>query len=153
MRGCWALMLRTGWVVVRRTTRVSSLARSMVIVSTATWTVTMLRAAAGPAPRRARPWRGPPGARWATRTHGHADQRQLTRHAVEVTAHSHLLAPIVWLAATVSIAGVARDRLRLPLKPVTVARLRWHDAITSPAVCPVTWVFPLNKVSAVVVAA
>ena len=37
-------MLRTGWVVVRRTTRVSSLARSMVIVSAATWTVTMRRA-------------------------------------------------------------------------------------------------------------
>src|SRR6201989_1174908 len=37
-------MLRTGWVVVRRTIRVSSLARSMVIVSAATWTVTMRRA-------------------------------------------------------------------------------------------------------------
>jgi hypothetical protein len=37
-------MLRTGWVVVRRTTRVSSLARSMVIVSAATWTVTIRRA-------------------------------------------------------------------------------------------------------------
>jgi len=32
-------MLRTGWVVVGRITRVSSLARSMVIVSVATWTV------------------------------------------------------------------------------------------------------------------
>ena len=39
LRGCWALMLRTGWVVVRRTTRVSSLARSMVIVSAVAVTV------------------------------------------------------------------------------------------------------------------
>src|SRR6185503_399746 len=43
LRGCWALMLRTGWVVVRRTVRVSS-PRSMVIVSAATWTVTICRA-------------------------------------------------------------------------------------------------------------
>ena len=37
-------MLRTGWVVVRRTVRVSSPPRSMVIVSAATWTVTIWRA-------------------------------------------------------------------------------------------------------------
>jgi hypothetical protein len=37
--GRWALILRTAWVVVRRTVRVSSL-RSMVMVSAATWTVT-----------------------------------------------------------------------------------------------------------------
>ena len=41
MRCCWALMLRTGWVVVRRTVRVSSPPRSMVMVSAVTWTVTM----------------------------------------------------------------------------------------------------------------
>jgi hypothetical protein len=39
-RGRWALMLRTGWVVVRRTVLVSSPARSVVMVSAATWTVT-----------------------------------------------------------------------------------------------------------------
>jgi len=38
------LMLRTGWVVVHGTTRVSPLARSMVIVSAAAWTV-MIRLA------------------------------------------------------------------------------------------------------------
>jgi hypothetical protein len=39
--GRWALMLRTGWAVVRRVVRVSSPARSMVTVSAATWTVTI----------------------------------------------------------------------------------------------------------------
>src|ERR1700691_812838 len=34
-------MLRTGWVVVRRTVRLSWSSRSMVIVSAATWTVTV----------------------------------------------------------------------------------------------------------------
>ena len=43
-RGDRGEQVRRGWVVVRRTTRVSSLARSMVIVSSATWTVTMRRA-------------------------------------------------------------------------------------------------------------
>src|SRR5207253_1178368 len=44
LRCCWALMLRTGWVVVRRTVRVSSPPRSMVMTSAATWTVTIWRA-------------------------------------------------------------------------------------------------------------
>ena len=39
--GWWALKLRTGWLVVRRMVRVSSPPRSMVIVSWATWTVTI----------------------------------------------------------------------------------------------------------------
>ena len=34
-------MLRTGWLVVRRMVRVSSPPRSMVMVSSATWTVTV----------------------------------------------------------------------------------------------------------------
>jgi hypothetical protein len=40
LRGRWALMLRTGWVVVRRMVRMSSSPRSMVMVCWATWTVT-----------------------------------------------------------------------------------------------------------------
>jgi hypothetical protein len=40
LRGRWALMLRTAWVVVLRMVRVSSPARSMVMVCSATWTVT-----------------------------------------------------------------------------------------------------------------
>src|SRR5713101_6714847 len=40
LRGWWALMLRTAWVVVRRTVLVSWSSRSMVMTSAATWTVT-----------------------------------------------------------------------------------------------------------------
>jgi hypothetical protein len=40
LAGLESLMLRTGWAVVRRRVLVSSPARSMVMVSAATWTVT-----------------------------------------------------------------------------------------------------------------
>src|SRR5512132_1779720 len=40
LRGRWALMLRTAWVVVRRMVRMSSPPRSMVMVCSATWAVT-----------------------------------------------------------------------------------------------------------------
>src|SRR5262249_23084001 len=44
LRDWAALMLRAGWVVVRRTVRLSWSSRSMVIVSAATWTVTICQA-------------------------------------------------------------------------------------------------------------
>lgn len=41
VRGRWPLMLRTGWVVVRRMTRVSPSANSMARAAPETWTVTV----------------------------------------------------------------------------------------------------------------
>ena len=41
VRGRWPLMLRTGWVVVRRMTRVSPSANSTARVVSETWTVTV----------------------------------------------------------------------------------------------------------------
>jgi hypothetical protein len=44
VRGRWPLMLRTGWVVVRRMTRVSPSANSMAWVVSEVWTVMVCQA-------------------------------------------------------------------------------------------------------------
>jgi hypothetical protein len=83
LRGWWALMLRTGWVVVRRTVRVSW-SRSMVTVSAATWTVTTWPAWMRPRAIFSYPRRGArspdPG---PVRLAGHIDVRVQRRQALQ----------------------------------------------------------------------